>query len=252
MKTLVVLSPSFRWLAVRADRMRGGRNKFGPMYKQDRALKQQKKAQIQASGLKQESSPLLPTPTQTNFTFTTSPQCSSPVRKPLAQPLQTPPCYSPLAKSVPRSLPGLYQYGATSLSNWAIKSEISDPSSSPDSLAGLGFQEGGCLSASPQQPGSATAAAALILELVHCELDEAQVRARILEQLQQEQAEPGRLDRVGAFALMCQMVDQTLFTMVDWARGCIFFKELKVWRFGRRMAFGCVSLGVQLLGSSVV
>ena len=27
--------------AVRQDRMRGGRNKFGPMYKRDRALKQQ-------------------------------------------------------------------------------------------------------------------------------------------------------------------------------------------------------------------
>ncbi|XP_075240836.1 uncharacterized protein LOC142336139 isoform X2 [Convolutriloba macropyga] len=30
--------------AVRADRMRGGRNKFGPMYKRDRAIKQQQKA----------------------------------------------------------------------------------------------------------------------------------------------------------------------------------------------------------------
>ena len=31
-------------VAVRADRMRGGRNKFGPMYKRDRAIKQQQKA----------------------------------------------------------------------------------------------------------------------------------------------------------------------------------------------------------------
>nr|XP_010954606.1 PREDICTED: nuclear receptor subfamily 5 group A member 2 [Camelus bactrianus] len=41
--------------AVRADRMRGGRNKFGPMYKRDRALKQQKKALIRANGLKLEA-----------------------------------------------------------------------------------------------------------------------------------------------------------------------------------------------------
>ncbi|XP_053287173.1 nuclear receptor subfamily 5 group A member 2, partial [Pleuronectes platessa] len=41
--------------AVRADRMRGGRNKFGPMYKRDRALKQQKKALIRANGLKIEA-----------------------------------------------------------------------------------------------------------------------------------------------------------------------------------------------------
>ena len=35
---------SLFFLAVRADRMRGGRNKFGPMYKRDRAIKQQQKA----------------------------------------------------------------------------------------------------------------------------------------------------------------------------------------------------------------
>ena len=35
--------------------MRGGRNKFGPMYKRDRALKQQKKALIRANGLKLEA-----------------------------------------------------------------------------------------------------------------------------------------------------------------------------------------------------
>nr|2FF0_A Chain A, Steroidogenic factor 1 [Mus musculus] len=38
------LTVGMRLEAVRADRMRGGRNKFGPMYKRDRALKQQKKA----------------------------------------------------------------------------------------------------------------------------------------------------------------------------------------------------------------
>lgn len=31
----------FFFIAVRADRMRGGRNKFGPMYKRDRARKLQ-------------------------------------------------------------------------------------------------------------------------------------------------------------------------------------------------------------------
>lgn len=38
-------------LAVRRDRMRGGRNKFGPMYKQDRARKQQMQAFSRASGI---------------------------------------------------------------------------------------------------------------------------------------------------------------------------------------------------------
>ncbi|CAG5867089.1 unnamed protein product [Menidia menidia] len=34
--------------AVRSDRMRGGRNRFGPLYKRDRAMKQQRRALIQA------------------------------------------------------------------------------------------------------------------------------------------------------------------------------------------------------------
>jgi hypothetical protein len=37
--------------AVRADHRQGGRNKFGPMYKRDGALKQQKKALIRAKDL---------------------------------------------------------------------------------------------------------------------------------------------------------------------------------------------------------
>ena len=41
--------------AVRADHRQGGRNKFGPMYKRDRALKHQKKALIRANGLKLEA-----------------------------------------------------------------------------------------------------------------------------------------------------------------------------------------------------
>ncbi|CAH1787637.1 unnamed protein product [Owenia fusiformis] len=41
------LSVGMKLEAVRADRMRGGRNKFGPMYKRDRALKQQAMRQRQ-------------------------------------------------------------------------------------------------------------------------------------------------------------------------------------------------------------
>lgn len=37
--------------AVRSDRMRGGRNKFGPIYRRDRALRRQIKAQIQQSDI---------------------------------------------------------------------------------------------------------------------------------------------------------------------------------------------------------
>ncbi|XP_072310176.1 nuclear receptor subfamily 5 group A member 2-like isoform X2 [Eucyclogobius newberryi] len=42
------LAVGMRLDAVRADRIRGGRNKFGPLYKRDRALKQQRKTQAEA------------------------------------------------------------------------------------------------------------------------------------------------------------------------------------------------------------
>ncbi|XP_061118801.1 steroidogenic factor 1-like isoform X2 [Conger conger] len=217
------ITVGMRLEAVRADRMRGGRNQFGPMYKRDRALKQQKKAQFQASGLKPEPNPLLPIPPQTDYMFPASPHCLSPTRKDPAQPLPAPLGYSPFPAAVPGPLPAPYQYGTGSFPDRAIKSEVSDPSSSPDSLAGFGFQDDGCPSASPRQPGAVATAAGLMLELLHCELDQAQVRARILDHLQREQ-----LDRAGAFVLMCRMADQTLFSVVDWARSCTFFKELKV------------------------
>uniref|UniRef100_A0A8C6T9B0 Nuclear receptor subfamily 5 group A member 1 n=1 Tax=Neogobius melanostomus TaxID=47308 RepID=A0A8C6T9B0_9GOBI len=42
------LEVGMRLEAVRADRMRGGRNKFGPLYKLDRTMKQQRRAQAEA------------------------------------------------------------------------------------------------------------------------------------------------------------------------------------------------------------
>ncbi|XP_025025973.1 steroidogenic factor 1 [Python bivittatus] len=125
------LAVGMRLEAVRADRMRGGRNKFGPMYKRDRALKQQKKALIRANGFKLETAPAAPPP---------------------------PPIVSPLLQLEP---------------------------------------------------------------------DEAQLKGRILACLQQEQGK-GRPEKLSAFGLLCKMADQTLFAIVEWARSCIFFKELEV------------------------
>nr|XP_014125999.1 steroidogenic factor 1 [Zonotrichia albicollis] len=67
----------------------------------------------------------------------------------------------------------------------------------------------------------------LILKLLQLEPDEAQVKARILSCLQQEQGK-GRHEKLSTFGLMCKMADQTLFSIVEWARSCIFFKELEV------------------------
>lgn len=55
-----------------------------------------------------------------------------------------------------------------------------------------------------------------------------QVRGKICAYLHQEQSCRGKLDKPRAFSLLCVMADQTLFSIVEWARSCVFFKELKV------------------------
>ena len=68
----------------------------------------------------------------------------------------------------------------------------------------------------------------LILELLKCEPDEPQVQAKIMAYLQQEQSNRNRQEKLSAFGLLCKMADQTLFSIVEWARSSIFFRELKV------------------------
>ena len=46
--------------------------------------------------------------------------------------------------------------------------------------------------------------------------------------LQQEQASRSKHERLSTFGLMCKMADQTLFSIVEWARSSVFFRELKV------------------------
>ncbi|KAG5840778.1 hypothetical protein ANANG_G00192270 [Anguilla anguilla] len=193
------LSVGMRLEAVRADRMRGGRNKFGPMYKRDRALKQQKKALIRANGFKLEATPPLVLRAQ-------------PLRPPsLGLTVQS---HGPLA--------GQYQYAP--FPSRAIKSEYPDHyTSSPESLAGYPYPDA-YLQGSPQPPSVPQ----LVLEFLRCDPDELQVQNKILAYLQQEQSSRAKHEKLNTFGLMCRMADQTLFSIVEWARSCIFFKELKV------------------------
>ncbi|MBN3275023.1 NR5A2 protein, partial [Polyodon spathula] len=68
----------------------------------------------------------------------------------------------------------------------------------------------------------------LLPEMMHCELEEAALRARVLGHLQRELASRGKHDRLNTLGIMCRMADQTLFTLVEWVRGCVFFKHLTV------------------------
>ena len=80
------------------------------------------------------------------------------------------------------------------------------------------------------QTGSTASFPHLMVELLRCEADEPQVQAKILAYLQQEQASRGKHEKLNTFGLMCKMADQTLFSIVEWARSSIFFRELKVRR----------------------
>ncbi|XP_040841345.1 nuclear receptor subfamily 5 group A member 2 isoform X1 [Ochotona curzoniae] len=225
------LSVGMKLEAVRADRMRGGRNKFGPMYKRDRALKQQKKALIRANGLKLEAMSQVIQAMPSDLTISSAIQNMHSASKglPLNHAALPPSDYdrspfvtSPISMTMPPhgSLPGYQTY--SHFPSRAIKSEYPDPyTSSPESIMGYSYMDG-------YQTSSPASIPHLILELLKCEPEEPQVQAKIMAYLQQEQANRSKHEKLSTFGLMCKMADQTLFSIVEWARSSIFFRELKV------------------------
>ncbi|XP_016006050.1 nuclear receptor subfamily 5 group A member 2 isoform X2 [Rousettus aegyptiacus] len=225
------LSVGMKLEAVRADRMRGGRNKFGPMYKRDRALKQQKKALIRANGLKLEamSQVIQAMPSELGMSSAMHSIHSASKGLPPSHAALPPTDYdrspfvtSPISMTMPPhgSLQGYQAY--SHFPSRAIKSEYPDPyTSSPESIMGYSYVDA-------YQTGSPASIPHLILELLKCEPDEPQVQAKIMAYLQQEQASRSKHEKLSAFGLMCKMADQTLFSIVEWARSSVFFRELKV------------------------
>ncbi|KAM6219639.1 nuclear receptor subfamily 5 group A member 2 isoform 1-T1 [Rhynchocyon petersi] len=225
------LSVGMKLEAVRADRMRGGRNKFGPMYKRDRALKQQKKALIRANGLKLEAMSQVMQALPSDLTISSAIQNMHSASKglPLNHAALPPADYdrspfvtSPISMTMPPhgSLQGYQTYGH--FPSRAIKSEYPDPyTSSPESIMGYSYMDS-------YQTSSPASIPHLILELLKCEPDEPQVQGKIMAYLQQEQANRSKHEKLSTFGLMCKMADQTLFSIVEWARSSIFFRELKV------------------------
>ncbi|XP_038640914.1 nuclear receptor subfamily 5 group A member 2-like isoform X3 [Scyliorhinus canicula] len=221
--------------AVRADRMRGGRNKFGPLYKQDRALKQQKKALVHGNGIKldptayiMQSLPTdLTTPIATESLHSAS-KCLSLSYNSLTSPVGD--YDSTMAGSSPVNM-SLAAHGAmpgyhlcSPFPSCHVKAEHMDPSypGTPEPLLSNPYLE------VYRPPSSSAAVPQLIQELVKCEPDEGQVRAKILNYLQQEQNTRGKHERLNTFGIMCKMADQILFSLVEWARSSVYFKELKI------------------------
>lgn len=161
--------------------MRGGRNKFGPMYKRDRALKQQKRALIRASAFKLEPNPPLVPSNQAEYPFPGSmPGLLPPLGPPDYDCLPTCPPSLGVALHSYGSFPAQYQYTTPTVPGRSIKAEHPDPySGSPDSSLGYPYAEG-CIPASPQTSPLNPAVPSLVLELLSCEPDEEQVRSKIL------------------------------------------------------------------------
>uniref|UniRef100_A0A672I6X2 Steroidogenic factor 1-like n=1 Tax=Salarias fasciatus TaxID=181472 RepID=A0A672I6X2_SALFA len=184
--------------AVRADRMRGGRNMFGPMYKRDRALKEQRKALLQAARSSLKSSlppPPPPPPPHRGFSLSCGLQAD-----PLPQP-------HPL---LPPSSSRLPQHQSPSVLDWSVKAEPRSSFTSSDP---------GGLRLPP-----------LMMEFLRCDPDELQLQSRITARLQQEQQRhaSSSSSSSSSCSLLCIMADQMLCSIVEWARTSFFFKQLQV------------------------
>ena len=199
--------------------MRGGRNKFGPMYKRDRALKQQQRNRIIASA-RAVSTPGNPDISMAIKNIHAAASRSSGLPPPPAVVIRDPLNKGPIMNiPQPMSLPQ-NGYGVPPQMqplNYTTSGAIQPPTSSPPPPA------------SSTSPLSVKAepdhTPKLILELVRSEPDQAQLQAKVSSYLQTAMGMtvPGDF-----FSMICKLADQTLFAFVDWARNSLFFKELKV------------------------
>ncbi|XP_038063498.1 nuclear receptor subfamily 5 group A member 2-like isoform X3 [Patiria miniata] len=231
--------------AVRPDRMRGGRNKFGPMYKRDRALKQQQRNRIIASS-RAVSAPGNPDISMAIKNIQAAASKSAPLYPPAAVVIR-----DPMMNNKQASLMNLAQ--PTSLVHNGYPSGVvvtGGPVSSNNhhqmqplnyTTSAMGHPQNP--TSSPPPPPAAPPASSstspllhsvksepdqtpnLILELMRSEPDHSQLQAKVAAFLQSQMSltPPGDF-----FSMICKLADQTLFSFVDWARNSLYFKELKV------------------------
>ncbi|XP_015803974.1 nuclear receptor subfamily 5, group A, member 5 isoform X2 [Nothobranchius furzeri] len=246
--------------AVRADRMRGGRNKFGPLYRRDRQMKQNK-ANTDLYRIKMETTQTLQPPNDPQWigSHTSDPSSSSAVQlsrimypagmghlsestsldcpinhhKVLAPPsMSYHGVYCPFP-GYPRDKgerefscsPTATHYPMPSTPNPLFMQRSMSASPHCPTTSSASFLSG---QAPTQTLITTTSTPSFLNQLMEGEQDEAQLSAKVLASLQREQANRGKHDRLNTFSIMCKMADQTLFGLVEWARNSSLFKELKV------------------------
>lgn len=254
--------------AVRADRMRGGRNKFGPLYRRDRQMKQQKvyhQPNTAPYRIKMETTQTH-CPQALNDPHLVSSHTSDPLSSDSfhqshlypsgmghsGEPLPLDCSMNTDRGLTPPSLPypGLYHctfpgypqekgempfsccQAPTSYPPHSILQSSFTPRSTPASSPCSTSSSSTLFSQAPTTTQTDASSAAhtpnFLSQLLEGEPDEAQLCAKVLASLQREQASRGKHDRLNTFSIMCKMADQTLFGLVEWARNSALFKELKV------------------------
>ncbi|XP_011314081.1 nuclear hormone receptor FTZ-F1 isoform X2 [Fopius arisanus] len=242
--------------AVRADRMRGGRNKFGPMYKRDRARKLQILRQRQLALQTIRGS--LGDPTSYSSGVTPFLHIKQEIQIPQVSSLTSSPDSSPSPAAVAAGLvttqPGGNNNNNNNGAGNAGQHQLIAPSSQPTLTGGnhmynpnqsldgklwaansttsspKAFNFGEQSSQSHgQNPGPTPSTAALkisplIRDFVQS-VDDREWQASLFGLLQNQTYNQCEVD---LFELMCKVLDQNLFSQVDWARNSVFFKDLKV------------------------
>lgn len=226
--------------AVRADRMRGGRNKFGPMYKRDRARKLQimRQRQLAAQTLRGCGDIYTNQPGTSPFanihikqeiqipqvsSLTSSPDSSpSPIAVALGQ------VNSNLVQQSSQQPPALQIVGVASnsvvMSNPENKlwGQANSTTTSPHSLSPKVFQFETVVPGSSVPPPNKVSP--LLKDFIQG-IDDREWQNSLYGLLQNQTYNQCEVD---LFELMCKVLDQNLFSQVDWARNSIFFKDLKV------------------------
>ncbi|XP_076248997.1 ftz transcription factor 1 isoform X3 [Calliopsis andreniformis] len=231
--------------AVRADRMRGGRNKFGPMYKRDRARKLQMMRQRQLALQTIRGS--LGDPSNYPSAVTPFLHIKQEIQIPQVSSLTSSPDSSPSPAAVAAGLvttqagtgAGQHQLIAPSSQpnisggnhlynlNPGLDSKLWAANSTTPSPKAFNFGEQSTQShgaAGSATPTVATKTSPMIRDFVQA-VDDREWQASLYGLLQNQTYNQCEVD---LFELMCKVLDQNLFSQVDWARNSVFFKDLKV------------------------
>lgn len=237
--------------------MRGGRNKFGPMYKRDRARKLQMMRQrqiavqtirghnshsAQSSGAALSDSGLSYPSQSASFaslhikqeiqipqvsSLTSSPDSSpSPIAVALGQ-ASASGVSATHTTSTPLQLPAGQAGSSTPSAAAANLAASSDHKLWGGTGGGTGGGGGGNPSRSDLLDGlttSATKMTPMMRDLVQS-VDDREWQNSLFGLLQNQTYNQCEVD---LFELMCKVLDQNLFSQVDWARNSVFFKDLKV------------------------